>query len=52
MIPETIAPLSNDPLVKLPAMTSLSCGSSQPEIATATPLLHPALGHDLLEYCA
>jgi hypothetical protein len=43
---ETIAPLSDDPIVKLPRWR-LRWRLHLPVITTASPLLHHSLGHDL-----
>ena len=38
---ETIAPLSDDPIVKLPAVGNLTARPNPLAITTASPLLHP-----------
>ena len=42
---ETIAPLSDDPIVKLPAVATRQHRPCPPAITTATPLLHHSAGH-------
>ena len=43
---ETMAPLSEDPIFKLPAVAARSNRQNPPESAKTPPLLHHSLGHD------
>ena len=43
---ETIAPLSEDPIFKLPAVAACTPAKTPPESAKTTPLLHHTMGRD------
>jgi hypothetical protein len=43
---ETIAPLSEDPIFKLPAVAARAAGQTCRRASRSTPLLHHHAGHD------